>query len=39
MAFKLSPGTLIVLAAVAIVVLPGLVLPSAYYFRVGALVL
>ncbi|ALK08259.1 branched-chain amino acid ABC transporter permease [Blastochloris viridis] len=38
MAFKLSPATLIVLAAIAIVVLPGLVLPSAYYFRVGALV-
>jgi branched-chain amino acid transport system permease protein len=29
---------LIVLATIAIVVLPGLMLPSAYYFRVGALV-
>ena len=39
MALKLSPATLIILiATVLIVVLPGLVLPSAYYYRVGALV-
>jgi branched-chain amino acid transport system permease protein len=38
MALKLSPAILITLATIAIVVLPGLVLPSAYFFRVGALV-
>jgi branched-chain amino acid transport system permease protein len=38
MALKISPAVLILAATVLIVVLPGLVLPSAYYYRVGALV-
>ncbi len=35
---RLSASTLVLIATIVIVVLPGVVLPSAYYFRVGALV-
>ena len=35
---RLSPSVLILIAAILIVVLPGLVLPSPYYYRIGALV-
>jgi len=35
---RLSPSVLILIATILIVVLPGVVLPSAYYYRIGALV-
>lgn len=38
MSARLSRSNLILVATILIVVLPGLVLPSAYYYRVGALV-
>jgi branched-chain amino acid transport system permease protein len=35
---RLSPSLLVLIATIAIVALPGLVLPSAYFYRIGALV-